>query len=424
MNTETRTNTSVSAGMPRVTENGVPRILIVEDEDSVAALLQRALSETHYLFQRARNGEEAMSLFKTASFDAIVSDLGMPGMNGIQLIKAVREHDADVPFVIVTGKPEVETAITAVEYGAVRYLVKPVRLDELREAVVKAVEAKTTATMYRRAVAMMAEKTEAAHSMSLRESDFRRALETLHLAYQPIVHAKRNTVVGYEALVRTRDETLFRPADLLGAAEDFGAIPELGRRVRETVARTIGDFPKESLVFVNLHPLEILDEQLYSTANPLRTHASRVVFEVTEQARLGPVDRVDARFATLRSLGFLLAVDDLGAGYSALTNLIRFDPDFAKIDMGLVQGADKSPSQRVLIASLVKVCKELRVQLVCEGIETEAEANTLLDLGAELLQGYYFARPSSFDKLHHELLVKRIERFTESRRETAGRSVG
>ena len=424
MNVGAATSVLAAAAVPPA-DNHDRRILIVEDDDAVAGFFQRVLADTHCVLQRARNGEEALCLFKAASFDAIVSDLGMPGMDGIQLIREIRKHDADVPFVIVTGKPEVATAITAVEYGAVRYLVKPVSVDELRAAVVKAVEAKTAATMYRRAVAMMAKTSEASHSMTLRKTDFREALDTLYVDYQPIVHAKRMTIVGYEALVRTRNETLFRPRDLLSAAEEFGAIPELGRRVRQAVEETIGDFPKESLVFINLHALEMLDEQLYSSANPLRHHAARVVFELTEQARLGSITRADSRFATLRSRGFLLAVDDLGSGYSALTNLVRFDPDFAKIDISLVRGAGRSPSQRMLIATVVKLCKELGVQLVCEGVETEEEAHALLDLGAELLQGFYFARPrTSFDSLDRGLLVKRIERFMESRLAAVARRAG
>jgi EAL domain-containing protein (putative c-di-GMP-specific phosphodiesterase class I) len=400
------------------------RILIVEDDDDVATFLHRALAGMGYVIHGVPNGAEAIGLFKMAAFDAVVSDLAMPGMSGIQLLKALREHDADASVVILTGKPEVESAITAVEYGAVRYLLKPVRIQELREAVGKAVQAKAAATMYRRAVAIVTAN-EGGRSRDLRESDFKKALDGLYVAYQPIVQAKLRTVVGYEALVRTEEETLRRATDLLAAAELFGAIPELGRRVRRAAADGIASLPSEALLFVNLHALEMDDERLYSDANPLKKEAHRVVFELTGQSRLNRVERPDARIGALRMLGFLLSVDDLGSGYSALSTLVRFSPDYAKIDTSIVKGVDKNPAQKTLIACLVRLCNELQVRLVCEGVETVAEGRMLAALGAELLQGYYFARPSlSVESSQRDSLLERVDRLSLLPQESAPRLTG
>ncbi len=120
-------------------DEGRKRVLIVEDDDAVASLYRRVLARPDYQLYRACDGDEAVSLVETTPFDAIVSDLAMPGMNGVALLKSVRNHDRDVPIVIVTGKPEVESAITAVECGALRYLLKPVCIQELRDTVAQAV---------------------------------------------------------------------------------------------------------------------------------------------------------------------------------------------------------------------------------------------------------------------------------------------
>lgn len=366
------------------------RVLIVEDDDAVASLYGRVLGNPNYRLYRAANGEEALSLVAETPFDAIVSDLVMPGMSGVDLLKSVRERDQDVPIVIVTGRPAVESAITAVECGALRYLVKPVPPKELRETVARALEVNEAKRVSRRGRRSMTEKVDEESSGSCTESEFREALESLYMVYQPIVKPAQGSVVGYEALVRTRHSRLSQPKEFLDAAARLGGFEELGRKVRRVVAANIENLPKDSLVFVNLHPEELLDETLYSEANPLRKHAERIVLELTEQASL---DGIERRIAALREQTFLIAVDDLGAGYAALSLLIGLEPDFVKIDRDLVRGVDFDASKRALVASLASVCRELEIELVCEGVETEDEGRCLLEVGVDLLQGYLFAKP-------------------------------
>jgi EAL domain-containing protein (putative c-di-GMP-specific phosphodiesterase class I) len=96
----------------------------------------------------------------------------------------------------------------------------------------------------------------------------------------------------------------------------------------------------------------------------------------------------------LRNLGFRIAVDDLGAGYAGLSSFSQLEPDFVKLDMSLVRGIDASSSKSSLVRSMVHVCtQELGMRVVCEGVETKAERDTLEGLGADLLQGYLFGKP-------------------------------
>jgi EAL domain-containing protein (putative c-di-GMP-specific phosphodiesterase class I) len=98
--------------------------------------------------------------------------------------------------------------------------------------------------------------------------------------------------------------------------------------------------------------------------------------------------------AQLRSLGYRIAVDDLGAGYAGLASFAHLEPEVVKVDMSLIRGLDRSPMKQKLLRSIVALCQELSIQMIAEGIETEAERDTLVHLGGDLCQGYLFARPN------------------------------
>ncbi len=95
----------------------------------------------------------------------------------------------------------------------------------------------------------------------------------------------------------------------------------------------------------------------------------------------------------LRALGYRIAIDDLGAGYAGLTSFAQLEPEVVKVDMSLVRGIDSSAVKQKLVRSIIALCTELGIQLVAEGIETAAERDMLINLGADLCQGYLFAKP-------------------------------
>jgi len=108
----------------------------------------------------------------------------------------------------------------------------------------------------------------------------------------------------------------------------------------------------------------------------------------------GPDKITDEGREQLRALGFRVAIDDLGEGYSGLTSLARVAPEFVKLDMSLVRGVDSCAPQRHIIRSTVQLCRALGAEVIAEGVETAAERDSLLELGCDLLQGYLFAKPS------------------------------
>jgi EAL domain-containing protein (putative c-di-GMP-specific phosphodiesterase class I) len=227
------------------------------------------------------------------------------------------------------------------------------------------------------------------------EDKLTRCLNTVTMHFQPIVHATTRARFGYEALLRTTDKALPHPGAILDAAERLERIPALGRAVRAQVAKIVADSPAErGVVFLNLHLLDLLDKQLTSAFAPLTKVAPRIVLEITERTSLEGHSDIRYRVAELRELGFKIAIDDLGGGHARMGTFSPLDTDFVKLDMSLVRDIDRQPLKQRLVRSMTELCQDNGTQVIGEGVETEAEAQTLVDLGCDLLQGYLLARPA------------------------------
>jgi len=370
-----------------------PRILLVDDDEGVRRDYMKVLRRLGFVIETAADGQEAAELLSGSSFDVIVSDLSMPRMGGLEFLRTVRQHDLDVPVVLMTGQPGLESAVEAVEYGAFRYLEKPVDLAKLGEVVRRAASMHQMANLKREALELAGFEGKQLGDRASLDSRFTTALEQLWMAYQPIVHWPERAVFAYEALVRSSETSPMSPLDFLDDAERLGRLHDLGRRIRDRVARSA---PKTSdaLLFVNLHPFDLNDLELFSSTSPLAAIASRVVLEITERASLRGVSGLATKIGKLRQLGFRIALDDLGAGYAGLSSFTQLEPEFVKLDMSLVRGVDKDARKRSVVRAMTRVCaKELSIRVVSEGVETPEERDVLESDGCDLLQGYLFAKP-------------------------------
>ena len=370
------------------------RLLLVDDDPAVLRAYQSVLTRHGATVETASNGMDAADRVKAGSFDVIVSDISMPEMTGIEFLKAVRAHDLDVPVILMTGEPSLESAVRAVEYGAFRYLAKPVVGQELWEAVLRAARLHKLAKVKREALALPGKDGSRIGERAALEVRFSWGMSLMWMAFQPIVGWGGQRIFGYEALLRSDEPLMKNPADILDAAERLGRLHELGRAVRARVAAA-AEATKSggAKLFVNLHSADLNDEELYSPDAPLSKIASRVVLEVTERASLHGVKNVPACVVRLKALGFQIAIDDLGAGYAGLTSFTQLEPEVAKLDMSIVRGVDSDPRRQSIIRSMRTLCQDLGVLVVAEGVETPAERDMLAELGCDLLQGYLFARP-------------------------------
>jgi len=183
------------------------------------------------------------------------------------------------------------------------------------------------------------------------------------------------------------------PQDIVGAAYRLGRLHQLGRAVRNKVAMAVAGAGAAKM-FVNLHSNDLHDDHLHSQDVPLSRLASQVVLEVTERASLDTVPNVEARVAHLKSLGYQIAIDDLGAGYSGLSSFNWLKPAVAKLDMSLIRDIDTDARLQSIVRSMKALCDELGILVIAEGVETVAERDMLVRLGCDLFQGYLFARPA------------------------------
>ncbi len=375
--------------------SGKPRVLVIEDEEQLGRVVRRIIEKLGFEVDLVSDASEAATLFMSASYDAVVSDINLPGGTGVDLLRTIRAYNLDVPVILVTGSPSLETAIEAVELGAFRFLLKPVVTELLQREVTRAVQVHRLARLKRELLREVGRESAEPADLAGLASRFESALANMWIAFQPIVDLKRGKLFGYEALLRSREPSLPGPLDVIAAAERLDRVLELGSRVREKTAAAFERQRDDDLaVFLNLHPSELLDSSLYDSHSRVMRIASRVVLEVTERSNLEKLHDLNARTSVLRFHGYRIAIDDLGAGYAGLTSFVVLEPEFVKLDMSLIRGIDRSKIRQQLVRSVVELCSDLRIQTVSEGVETAGELETLRDLGCHLAQGYLLGRPS------------------------------
>jgi EAL domain-containing protein (putative c-di-GMP-specific phosphodiesterase class I) len=214
------------------------------------------------------------------------------------------------------------------------------------------------------------------------------------MVFQPVVSWATKSLFAYEAYVRSKEASLASPRELFDAAERLGKLPELTRRIHGLCAARLNQLPEYALLFVNLHVKDFLLVDEFERFSALVPLAGRVVLELTERAALEQIPDLSNRMVRLRNYGFRFALDDVGAGYAGLNSFTLLDPDIVKLDTVLVRDVDGSPIKRRLVSSMTKLCTDLGMQVVAEGVETKGERDCLFELGCDLMQGFLFAHPS------------------------------
>ena len=222
--------------------------------------------------------------------------------------------------------------------------------------------------------------------------------------FQPIFSARQKAVVGVEALARglRADGSLVPPIHLFKMAAEEGLSTVVEGLCREAAVETFTRLdarPDELLLFLNLDLVgqqnpEALPEELERLVVRSGVAPTSVAVEFLE-ARLDDVARFASLAASLRARGFLVVLDDVGAGHSNLDRIPLFRPDVIKIDRSLITDVDGDYYKQETLKSLVGLSRRIGALVVAEGIETEGEAITALELGVDLLQGFYLSRPQA-----------------------------
>lgn len=376
--------TSASFAAPRP---ATCHVLLVDDEPAVLAGYARILRANGCMVRTAMGVTDAIQSLRDGAVDVVITDMRMPDGTGLEVLDAVCSDRPGTPVIFLTGSTELELAVKALERGAVRYLMKPARPEDLARAV-------ESACRVARLLPSGEIHTAVGRDLANLDVRFDAALEGLSLVCQPICRWSSRRIVAFEVLVRTKEASLRRPDRLIAAAEQLGRLPELGRAVRRRAASFAATMTPDVDLHVNLHPFDLNDPELYEKASPLALVARQVVLELTERAALERVDAVADRIAALRRLGFRIALDDLGGGYASLNSVAALRPDSVKLDLALIQGVASEPTRRTVIEVLREVCERTGIELVCEGVESEADLAALVEIGCDVFQGHLFAKPA------------------------------
>jgi EAL domain-containing protein (putative c-di-GMP-specific phosphodiesterase class I) len=367
------------------------RALLIEPDASHRAEYARALSEEGIAVAAVSSSDAALDVLALATTDVVVSEIGSAMPSGTKLLGAIRDRDPDLPVILMASVPDLDTAMLAVNLGAYRYLVKPVRPTELVDLVQRAALLRSFSRLRHEAVAAVETEDPMRHSLGAR---FDAALADIWVAYQPIVDVEHRHLLGVEGLLRVDSNGFVGPEQLIAAAIRLERTRKLGRAVRARIARDVPRLPAAADIFVNLMPQDLLDPALFEQTAPLSRIASRVVLELTERSSLEAIPELTRRVASLRTMGFRIALDDLGVGYSGLASLTQLEPEIVKLDRSLIRGVHESARRRAVVRSMVALCRSLDIAVIGEGVEREAEAEALRALDVGQLQGYLIGAPN------------------------------
>ena len=229
------------------------------------------------------------------------------------------------------------------------------------------------------------------------------AEDRLTVMFQPIVRCETvPSVFAYECLLRGVDAVgaLIPAGKIFETARSAALLSQVDLAARRAIIREASRLRIATRIFINFTPTSIYDPDfcLKTTVKSVLDAGlspQNIVFEVTESERIPDVEHLRRIMDLYRAQGFGLALDDLGSGYSSLNLLGALQPDYVKIDMGLVRGVHADPYKAQIAAKLLTLAKALGISSIAEGVETEEEYRWLAENGADFVQGFYFARPAN-----------------------------
>jgi len=237
--------------------------------------------------------------------------------------------------------------------------------------------------------------------------------------FQPIVSLSQKRIIGYEALIRgPSDNPLCSPGALFSVAERFNLLGQLEFICRELSIAKYAKLKLKAKLFLNINPSFFLQPDyknnvMLKLLKQHRVDPSRIVIELTEHYPNNDYSVMFDAVLHYRLMGFKIAIDDLGCGYSGLRLWSELLPDYVKIDRHFISGLDKDLVKYNFVRSIQNIANALNCVIIAEGVETESEYKAVTDIGINHAQGYYFGRPAAVPvaKLAPELFAKKPDSY-------------
>lgn len=237
------------------------------------------------------------------------------------------------------------------------------------------------------------------------------------LYYQPIYRASTGELVGFEALLRWIDAQrgFVPPSEFIPLLEELGLINEVGNWVVERAFSKSKEWESyDVFVSLNISPRQFADrrflEGIAHVLKKTKVDPSRLVLEITENSMMADTERSIRILKELKALGFRIAVDDFGMGFSSLAYLKKFPIDILKIDMSFTHNVVSSRVDRAIVSSITALAKALGLETLAEGVETDQQLEAMRELGCDLLQGFYLGRPLPEEKAEELMITTRARK--------------
>lgn len=243
------------------------------------------------------------------------------------------------------------------------------------------------------------------------DSALREAMQhnEFYLVYQPLVDLRKNTITGFEALIRWNSHMLgaVAPVDFIGLAEGNGLIIDIGQWVLEEACMQLARWHKEGYtawtMAVNISGVQFkqthLVDKIAQTLRKTGVAGKYLELELTESLLVDNIDKAVETMYQLKDMGIKLVIDDFGTGYSSLSYLKRLPVDKLKIDRSFISELVQKENDAAITRAIITLGHSLNLDVLAEGIETEAQKNFLIAHGCDYAQGYYFKPPHTVDAL-------------------------
>jgi EAL domain-containing protein (putative c-di-GMP-specific phosphodiesterase class I)/DNA-binding NarL/FixJ family response regulator len=378
---------------------GPIRVLVADDDPAFGEALVELLDAEAgvSLIGPAHDADQAIALATNEQPHVAFLGVRMPRGGGLRATREILAADSSVRVIALSASEDRTAVLEMLGAGASGYLVKGAAVDEILAVIRRGHTGPAT----------LSSPPEASHPeggpYQPDADSLRRQFESLLAGqgldthFQPIVELSTRRIVGYEALTRFRYPPARSPADWFAEAAELGLDVELelaAVRRAITTATTNGaaNALADKFLSINAGPAAICDDGFEPALNGVLRE--ELVIEVTEHAAISDYQRFRSKFSPFAARGARLAVDDTGAGYASLRHILQLGPQVIKLDLSLIRDIDRDPARRVLAATLLEFAHQTEAAVIAEGIETDGELETLIELGVGYGQGFLLGRPS------------------------------
>ena len=395
------------------------KILVIEDDELIRETLLQLLESHSYRVIVAENGRFGVQMALAEIPDLILCDVQMPELDGYDVLRTLRQNSlaATIPFIFLTAQSDKTDFRRGMELGADDYLTKPFTRAELLGAIDSRVLKRQTITQpltlaLHQAEARLKDLVNESTKVSVLcpeklalEALLRRALAQgeFQVYYQPQVNIATGQVIGAEALVRWQnpDRGIISPAEFIPLAEETGLIIQIGEWVLLCACAQAASWVAAGFspftISVNLSARQLSDPDLKARiVQILETtglEPANLELEMTESALVDNATVAGATLNELKALGIRIAIDDFGTGYATLGYLKQFAFDSLKIDRIFVRNANEDAQNAAITTAVILLGHSLKMTVIAEGVETEAELAFLKEHQCDIMQGYLFSRP-------------------------------